>query len=75
MLNCLSGGSKRLVLDDVELNLSCSKFLAWLLSHGFLEGCQFTFKVEKSLKGRLDSNASPSPSVKIQIMGGKMLEV
>ena len=29
------------------------------------------FKVEKILKGSLDSISSPSPSVKIQIMGGK----
>ena len=28
-------------------------------------------KVEKILKDRLDSIPSPSPSVKIQIMGGK----
>ena len=28
-------------------------------------------KVEKILKGSLDSNSSPSPSVKIQIMGWK----
>ena len=30
-----------------------------------------TFKVEKILKGSLDSIPSPSPSVKIQIMAGK----
>ena len=29
------------------------------------------FKVENILKDRLDSIPSPSPSVKIQIMGGK----
>ena len=29
-------------------------------------------KVEKILKGSLDSIPSPSPSVKIQIMGGKI---
>ena len=29
-------------------------------------------KVEKILKGSLDSIPSPSPSVKIQIMGGKV---
>jgi hypothetical protein len=29
-------------------------------------------KVEKISKGRLDSISSPSPSVKIQIMGGKV---
>ena len=32
----------------------------------------FYIKVEKSLKGSLDSMPSPSPSVKIQIMGGKV---
>ena len=32
----------------------------------------FTFKIEKILKGSLDSISSPSPSVKIQIMGGKV---
>ena len=31
-----------------------------------------TGKVEKILKGRLDYIPSPSPSVKIQIMGGKV---
>ena len=30
------------------------------------------FKVEKILKGNLDLIPSPSPSVKIQIMGGKV---
>ena len=29
-------------------------------------------KVEKILKGSLDTISSPSPSVKIQIMGGKV---
>ena len=29
-------------------------------------------KIEKNLKGSLDSIPSPSPSVKIQIMGGKV---
>ena len=32
----------------------------------------FFFKVKKSLKGSLDSISSPSPSVKIQNMGGKV---
>ena len=31
-----------------------------------------SFKVEKIFKGSLDSIPSPSPSVKIQIMGGKV---
>ena len=30
------------------------------------------YKVEKILKGSLDSIPSPSPSMKIQIMGGKV---
>ena len=33
---------------------------------------RFSNKVEKILKGSLDSIPSPSPSVKIQIMGGKV---
>ena len=32
----------------------------------------FSGKVEKICKGSLDSIPSPSPSVKIQIMGGKV---
>ena len=32
----------------------------------------FLCKVEKNLKGNLDSIPSPSPSVKIQIMGRKV---
>ena len=32
----------------------------------------FGFKVEKILKGRLDLISSPSPSVKIQVMGRKV---
>ena len=34
-------------------------------------GTRSRVKVEKILKGILDSISSPSPSVKIQIMGGK----
>ena len=33
---------------------------------------QIPLKVEKNLKGSLDSIPSPSPSLKIQIMGGKV---
>ena len=33
---------------------------------------QFSSKVEQILKGSLDSIQSPSPSMKIQIMGGKV---
>ena len=33
---------------------------------------RFSFKVEKFLKGSLNSILLPSPSVKIQIMGGKV---
>ena len=32
----------------------------------------FIYKVENILKGSLDTIPSPSPSVKIQIMGGKV---
>ena len=32
----------------------------------------FPIKVEKILKGNLDSILSPSPSMKIQVMGGKI---
>ena len=35
----------------------------------------FFVKVEKILKGSLDSIPSPSPSVKIQIMGGKGVKI
>jgi hypothetical protein len=34
--------------------------------------CEIFFKIEKILKGSLDSIQSPSSSVKIQIMGGKV---
>ena len=33
---------------------------------------EYLFKVEKILKGSLDSIPSPSPSVKIQIIGGRV---
>ena len=49
------------------------------LAKTFLEKSSFlphvldlTSKVEKILKGGLDSTPSPSPSLKIQIMGGKV---
>ena len=32
----------------------------------------YEFKIEKILKGSLDSILSPSPSLKIQVMGGKI---
>ena len=35
-------------------------------------GDAFKFKVEEILEGCLDSFPSPSPSVKIQIIGGKV---
>ena len=40
--------------------------------HEFRKPPTFDYKVENILKGRLDSIPSPSPSVKIQIMGGKV---
>jgi hypothetical protein len=42
----------------------------WVYLEGIFTGI-FT-KVEKILKGNLDSIPSPSPTVKIQIMGGKV---
>jgi len=47
----------------------------YLYTTGFLMRYFFNFyslKVEKILKGSLDSIPSPSPSVKIQMMGGKV---
>ena len=38
----------------------------------FQNYCDLQLKVEKILKGSLDLIQSPSPSVKIQIMGGKV---
>ena len=38
----------------------------------FLQIMKRTYKLEKKLKGSLDLIQSPSPSVKIQIMGGKV---
>ena len=38
----------------------------------FISRVNFISKVEKTLKGSLDLIPSPSPSVKIQIMGGKV---
>ena len=43
-------------------------FFRAIFLHEFLQ----QFKVEKFLKGSLDSIPSPSPSVKFQIMGGKV---
>ena len=42
-----------------------------LSKHSLVEG-KFFFKVEKVLKGSLDLIPLPLPSVKIQIMGGKI---
>ena len=41
-------------------------------NHQFLIFNKIRNKVEKILKGSLDSIPSPSPTVKIQIMGGKV---
>ena len=43
----------------------------YLQNQFFLDENEIKNKVEKILKGRLDSISSPSPSVKIQIMGRK----
>mgnify|MGYP001494734399 CR=1 FL=1 len=42
------------------------------LEDGYAYKNGFLVKVENILKGSLDSISSPSPSVKIQIMGGKV---
>ena len=55
------------VLSDVAFSIRM------LLQRRFQSTNIFTnFKVENILKGSLDSIPSPSPSVKIQIMGGKV---
>ena len=49
--------------------------IIWKILHNEEETCheiQILVKVEKFLTGSLDSIPSPSPSVKIQIMGGKV---
>jgi hypothetical protein len=45
---------------------------SWLGNLWSNSSLDWYIKVEKILKGRLDSIPSPSPSVKIQIMGGKV---
>ena len=49
---------------------SLFKVLQELLGQNFFEGSPV--KVEKILEDSLDSIPSPSPSVKIQIIGGKV---
>ena len=48
--------------------------LLWCLKHesAMIQGTTSESKVEKILKGSLNSIPSPSPSVKIQIIGGKV---
>ena len=48
--------------------------LLWCLKHesAMIQGTTSESKVEKILKGSLDSIPSLSPSVKIQIIGGKV---
>ena len=47
------------------------KIPRWIFAARWTE-LAFLFKVEKILKGSLDSIPSPSPSVKLQIMGEKV---
>ena len=56
--------------NDIWLNLRGSFHLQKNMSNHCPE--PYPPKVEKILKGSLDSISSPSPSVKIQIMGGKV---
>ena len=56
------------LLSKVALKVSISVAIS---SQLFVKQLLF-IKVEKILKGSLDSIPSPSPSVKIQIMGGKV---
>ena len=70
--------------DFYNQMLFCTRsamILMLLTNKTFYEYCHFCeqmikieclFKVEKILKGSLDSPPSPLPSVKIQIMGGKV---
>ena len=44
----------------------------WAIKESPIKSYFRTFKVEKILKGSLDSIPSPLPSVKIQIMDGKI---
>ena len=46
--------------------------ILWFLVATYLGPLIYIFKVENFLKGSLDSIPSPSPSLKIQIMGGKV---
>ena len=60
---------QQLRLDKLWLqSYQIKKKLAYFLNHYK----SIYHKVEKILKGSLDSTPSPSPSVKIQIMGGKV---
>ena len=55
---------------------TCVVAASLLFLRTLLESPQFSLvKVEKILKGSLDLIPSPSPSVKIQIWAGKLLEV
>ena len=50
----------------------CSKMVNWILVELKNDNFLVFGKVEKILKGSLDSISPPSPSVKIQIKGGKV---
>ena len=60
-------------LEKVEFYLKKRVLLFSFKNHRFMTHSEIQpFKVVKILKGRLDSIPSPSPLVKIQIMGGKV---
>ena len=58
-------------MQNQQIYKSCSKTRQIVFISDLITLLFFT-KVEKILKGSLASMLSPSPSVKIQIMGGKI---
>ena len=66
-MNLLSGS-----LLAVDLHLAGMSDLGGRVGHGFPPVLDRPVKVENILKDSLDSIPSPSPSVKIQIMVGKV---
>jgi hypothetical protein len=64
---CLSGHSGKMRINYLARKIA--KVLSNFLQHFAI---LFYLKVEKILKGSLDSISSPSPSVKIKIMGSKV---
>ena len=60
----VGGGTQKNIFAHVDLTKNLDILICL--------GAAFCFKVEKILKGSLDSIPSPSTSVKIQNMGGKV---